>query len=166
LAGESTMSLASITFSGIFWHRLVVIDVAILFVFTVLQYLSLRPLNKRDSDADSVRGAAASSMGVAAGAGISAVGILVPLTLLTVQRIVSGDAPLRFRITEDLFVSECWFALSLALGLLVLWFVAFKAPTRNVTRTGYISLTFSIQLLALLIGIVRVLIATFNLIGG
>ena len=159
------MTVAAITFSDIMWDRLVVIDVGILLAFAAVQYWSLRPLNKRDTDEDAVRSAAASSMGVAAGAGISAVGILVPLTLLTVQRIVSGDAPLRFVITEDLFVSECWFALSLALGLLVLWFVAFKAPTRNVTRAGYISLTFSIQLFALLIGIVRVLIATFNLIG-
>src|SRR2546427_5422298 len=116
------MTVAAITFSDIMWDRLVVIDVGILLAFAAVQYWSLRPLNKRDTDEDAVRSAAASSMGVAAGAGISAVGILVPLTLLTVQRIVSGDAPLRFVITEDLFVSECWFALSLALGLLVLWF--------------------------------------------
>jgi hypothetical protein len=160
------MTVGAITFSGIMSGRLVLIDLLVFGLFAVLQFLTLKPLSKRDNDSEMIRGAAASSMGVAAGAGISAVGILVPLTLFTVQRIVTGDNPLRVAITNDLFVSECWFALSLALGLFVLWFVAFKAPTRNVTRTGYISLTFSLQLCALFIGIVRVLIATFNLIGG
>src|SRR5690242_19993328 len=143
--------------------RVVIADVCVFALFTAIQWLSLSPLNASDSDADGVRATGASAMAGAAGAGITAVGILVPLTLFTVQRVVNGDQAFRKAVTEDLFVGECWFALSLAVGLLVLWFVAFKAPTRNVVRTGYISLTFSLQLCALLIGIVRVLVATFTL---
>src|SRR6266511_5700493 len=99
------MAIAAITFTAILWHRLVIIDVVVFAVLVAIQSLSLFPAGTETNEDIAQRSAASSAVGSASGAGIAAVGILIPLTLLAVQRAVDQKPALRGRITQDLFRS-------------------------------------------------------------
>jgi uncharacterized membrane protein len=97
-----------------------------------------------------------------AASSLTVAGILLPLSLTAVATFASKHA--EPRVLTNIFVGDAWLALSLAMGLLVLWAAGFRAFTTNVQNSRWIRLLNGWQLLAILAGVVRLLIATFFLV--
>lgn len=92
---------------------------------------------------------------------ITAVGILIPATLVAVQIVKPTSA-----VLAVIFFADVWFALSLTFGLYILWTVAVKASTQNVLNRHDVGLVYGLQFITLLAGIVRLLIGIAILFSG
>ena len=96
------------------------------------------------------------------GGGLGAVGILIPVTLITAQIGKPTIATL-----SQIFFADVWFTLSLIFGLHILFTVGVKAGTENVlNRRGLIGIPYGLQLLSLLVGVIRLLVGVAILFSG
>ena len=96
---------------------------------------------------------AASSLNSASVAGVTAVSILIPASLLIVQvGYEKHDFP--HSALEDVFRASIWFLVSLALGLVLLFLVPMRSQKYNAARDHYIGILFGPQLAALLTGMI------------
>jgi hypothetical protein len=93
---------------------------------------------------------------------LTVVGILLPLSLTAVATFATKHA--QARVLASIFVGDTWLVLSLAMGLLVLWTAGFRGHTENVQNIRGVRVLNGWQLLTLLAGVVRLLIATFFLV--
>jgi hypothetical protein len=94
---------------------------------------------------------------------VTVVGILLPLSLAAVGTLATKDR-VQSRVLANIFIGDTWLALSLTLGLLVLWSSGFRALTQNVQNLAGVRFLNGWQLAAILAGVVRLLIATFFLV--
>ena len=93
----------------------------------------------------------------AAAAGLTVVGILLPVTLLIVQLADSKSQPtIPQRAVEELFVASCWLLGSLIFGLYTLFVSVTRGLAESPLRRRDIGITFGFQLIFMLIGIVQI----------
>ncbi len=95
-------------------------------------------------------------MSATATGGLTAVGILIPATLVAVQISHPNAAAL-----SSVFFGDLWFALSLVCGLYVLWISGVKVSTENVLNRKDVGISHGLQLLALLVGVARLLFGIY-----
>ena len=112
---------------------------------------------------DTARAQAATNVNQIAIGGVTAVGILLPLSLVAITAFASKATP-SHGVLINTFVADCWFVLSLLLGLCVLWTGAFQAPSRNVQNLRFVRLCAGWQLFSLMLGVVRLLVAAYMLV--
>jgi hypothetical protein len=123
-------------------------------IIHVASWLEARHLLSRDpKNSLPEREFAASSLNSASVAGVTAVSILIPASLLIVQ--VGYEKPdFPHSALEDVFRASLWFLVSLALGLLLLFLVPMRSQKHNAARDVYIGILFGPQLAALLTGMI------------
>lgn len=107
--------------------------------------------------ADKERTAQASAMAKSVGIGITAVGILIPATLIAVTLAKPSLA-----ILSQFFFADVWFVLSLIFGLTMTYSLGVGQPPYR----RFIGWQYGPQLLALLIGALRLLTAIAILFVG
>lgn len=92
-------------------------------------------------------------------AGLTVVGILVPLTVIAIQlqSTAKRDNGNRYamRALVDLFVASAWLLASLVASLYVLYFAAFNGYAENLLAYRHIGILLGFQLFFLFIGVFR-----------
>jgi hypothetical protein len=89
-------------------------------------------------------------------AGITAVSILIPASLLVVQLSSTGK-PLPPTALSHVFSASLWFLGSLFLGLLIVFLVPLKSHKQDVRLSLGTGIPFGLQLLSLLFGMTRLI---------
>ena len=110
--------------------------------------LRVTPLNSRDE-----REFAASALNNASVAGVTAVSILIPASLIIIQ-LGAEKTGFPNRALEEVFRASLWFLLSLAFGLFLLFLIPMRSQKHNVARDLLMGIPFGPQLAALLIGMI------------
>ncbi len=100
------------------------------------------------------RAVAATSLGGSVNGGLTAVGILLPLSLVVTQVPGIGATALQHVVYADI-----WFGLSLLFGVYGTYTVGMRAVGENVVNRRDVRLVYGLQLMSLVIGTVR-LVAT------
>jgi hypothetical protein len=151
----------SLTWHYMFGVQKVWIDVVIFVVFAAI-HTAANARSPGLSKESGARDQAFSFVKELASSSVTVVGILLPLSLAAVGTLATKHV--HFRVLANIFIGDTWLALSLSLGLLVLWASGFRAPTQNVQNLAGIRFLNGWQLAAIMAGIVRLLIATFFLV--
>ena len=112
---------------------------------------------------DSLKNATATRFGTAAAAGITVVGILAPLSVVTLQ--LSAQALPRRALT-DFAIANLWLVVSLVLGLYVIYVVGIRGYVTNVLNVNSIKIVFGWQLILLAVGIFTFVWGLFDVIGA
>lgn len=123
--------------------------------------LALAPHNDPES-----RSLGATTLSSASTAGITAVSILIPASLLVVQLGSGTGAQLPPEALSYVFRAAVWFMFSLLIGLILLFIMPIRSQAHNVTRDFRTGVLLDPQLLALLVGMVWLLMglhASINL---
>lgn len=107
------------------------------------------------------RSAAATSLSSTITGGITAVGILIPVTLIAAQIGHPSQTGL-----EDIFFADVWFTFSLVFGLYGLFTVGVRGSTENILNRRDVGIVYGLELMTLLIGIVRLLIGIAIVFSG
>jgi hypothetical protein len=99
----------------------------------------------------------ATTMGGTATAGLTAVSILIPASLLVIQ-LARGPAgsPLPTSALSEIFRGTTWLLGSMVLGLFVIYLLPMRSQSYDVSRDPVIGLLYFPQLLALFLGILRI----------
>jgi|SRR5580658_7088468 hypothetical protein len=96
-------------------------------------------------------------------AGVTAVSILVPASMLVVQLGWSRSAPFPSpEIVPHLFHASLWFLFSLILGLLVIFLVPFYSPVADVRKLMRIGIPFGLQIVSLAFGMLQLVLALYD----
>lgn len=135
-----------------------VADIVVFVVLTLIHVAAWWGYRKPTTVSDvSEREFAASTMSGTATAGITAVSILIPASLLVVQlgRGETGSS-LPVSALNDVFRGTGWLLFSLAIGLLLIYLLPMRSQKYDVGKDAWIGMLFGPQLLALLIGIVHI----------
>lgn len=176
----SSFVVEDVSFRRSLWHvlsrrRALLVDLVIIFFLGVIHIgawveldLSRHRTNDPLETANRLRDTTA--------AGLTVVGILLPLTALGIQTLTAQlrtalqkkEIPTRASIFVllDLFVSCIWFLSSLTLGLYVLYFGAYRGYTENLLTYRHIGIIVGLQLFFLLVGVLRLVWALGTLIAG
>lgn len=155
------MLATTLTWNYAFFTELVVIDVLAVGVLAAIHAAAnwnLKPLSNTPTDR-------AQSFGLVqtlASSSVTVVGILLPLSLAAIATFAARHAGTR--VLANVFIGDCWLALSLAMGLFALWLAGFRGHTENVQNIRAIRLLNGWQLLILFAGIFRLLVATYFLV--
>ena len=150
-ASASSLVLGiSVTWDGVFLDRLLVIDASV-FVFLALLHLAAWA-GVTVTWQDPPERLVDASSGV-----IQAVGILLPLSQVALQIGKSrSGVPLPDSIFLDVFISDLWLALSLALGLAAMSLI----PYRRYPRV--LGVLYGWQLFSFMVGLARLGVAIFE----
>jgi hypothetical protein len=99
----------------------------------------------------------ADTMGATATAGLTAVSILIPASLLVIA-LSRGQAGSRLSSSalSEIFRGTTWLLISLVLGLLLIYLLPMRAQQYDVSKDPWIGLLYFPQLLALFLGILRI----------
>jgi hypothetical protein len=103
---------------------------------------------------------AATALNSASVAGVTAVSILIPASLLIVQ-IAFDKTGFPRQALEDVFRASVWFLVSLVFGLVLIFLIPMQCPKHNVTRILLTGIPFGPQLIALLIGVIWFVIGIY-----
>lgn len=117
--------------------------------------LNAEPMNCLDQ-----RQFSANTLNNACVAGITAVSILIPATMITLQLAYQQDLP----VPPSLFRSSIWFLASLTFGIFVLFVIPMRSQKFNVARLLITGLPFGFQLFCLLIGLTWFVLAIHDTI--
>jgi hypothetical protein len=153
---------ASLTWHYAFSAEKVWIDILVFGVFALMHMVANWDSPNLPTDAPNLASAFGFVRELAA-TSVTVVGILLPLSLAAIGTLATKHT-VQSRVLANIFIGDAWLALSLTLGLLVLWTAGFRAHTQNVQNRRDIRLFNGWQLVALLVGIVRLLTATFFLV--
>lgn len=151
-----------ITWRTVLLDRWVWADLLAFAILSTVHLIAWREVREERGDPQD-RERAAGALRATATAGISAVGILIPFSLVAVR---VGSPPVPASTLVDVFVAELWLAFSMAFGLFVIWLVAAKGTSRNVLTMRLAGLPYGWQLIALLVGVVRLLVGIGTLVEG
>jgi hypothetical protein len=152
----------SLTWHYVFCVQKVWIDLGFFALFAVIHMVpnwNSPGLSTEASD----RASAFSFVKELAATSLTVVGILLPLSLAAVGTLATKHT-VQSRVLANIFIGDAWLALSLTMGLHVLWVAGFRAHTENVQNRRDIRFFNGWQLAALLAGIARLLVATFFLV--
>ena len=97
----------------------------------------------------------ARALSSASTAGITAVAILIPASMLIIQLSLVTDATLPPESQDNVFRGAVWFLVSLSIGLTLVWLVPMRAQSLDVARDFMSGLLFGPQLIALAVGMGR-----------
>lgn len=89
--------------------------------------------------------------------GLATAGVLLPLSLTAFGTLQVKSAPNSALV--NIFLADAWLSLSLIIGLGTLWTAGYRAHTENVQNLRDVRIGPGLQVLALGIGVVRLLIA-------
>jgi hypothetical protein len=112
------------------------------------------------------RGLGASTMGQTATAGITAVSILIPASLLVLQFSRDGTGALPTVAGKNAFRGILWLTLSLIAGVVVLWLIPIRAAVVDVSRVYEVGILFSAQPVVLLVGVLRIVLGLEVAVSG
>jgi hypothetical protein len=131
------------------------IDVGLLIVLGFIHTAAWREIDLERATGEAKE--AGAGIRAAAAAGLTVVGILVPLTVLAINLRSNPDlTPLSNDVLVDLFVASVWLLISLACGLYVLWAAAIRAyEANNVKGDKSVGIVVGYQLFFLFVGVFR-----------
>jgi hypothetical protein len=152
----------TITAHYVFWAQKVWIDLIFFAVFGTIHAAANWRSPRLPTEA-SDREQAFSFVTTLSSSSLTAVGILLPLSLAAIATF-AANSNAEPRVLANIFIADSWLALSLTLGLMVLWTAGFRAHTENVQNLRGIRLLNGWQLLTLLVGVARLLSATWFLV--
>jgi hypothetical protein len=158
------MSHSGMTWGKILGGHLGWIDLLVFGILGMLHVAAWWKLAPQPTD-DPARSGATTLVMTASGAGLASVGILLPLSFVALQATTSSPYVIRESVSFSVLVADFWFALSLTMGLLATYFLAFK-PTRHPFTMRRVGIPLGIQFLAMLMGIARMFAAMVVLVGG
>lgn len=104
---------------------------------------------------------AANALNSASVAGITAVSILIPASLLIVQ-IAFDKTGVPRESLEDVFRASAWFLVSLIFGIILIFLIPMQCPKNNVARILVTGIPFGPQLIALLIGVIWFVVGIYS----
>lgn len=156
--------LLAATFWGRVWHRpWWWVDLVILGVLGAAHVLTWLFGDFSSIDTDNEAGEGLRSAGAA---GLTVVGILLPVTLLVVQLASAKDgSPLPNDAVLDLFMAAFWLMLSLFSGLYALFVAVTRAFSTSPLRRKDVGILFGLQLILLIVGAER-LVWGFSTLAG
>ncbi len=139
-----------------------VIVFAVLAIIHIASWLEIKTkLSGAPMNCNEQRSLGATTLGSASTAGITAVSILIPASLLIVQLAAQPGMPLPFAAVSNVFRASIWFLVSLFFGLIIVFLIPMYAQKHNVARNLSTGIPFGPQLLALLIGMARLVIGLY-----
>jgi hypothetical protein len=147
---------------SVFGDEWVWIDLVVFAVFVVIHTAANWGSPGLSSDSDPRAQSFTFVQAIATGSA-TAVGILLPLSLAALGALSAKRTPAP-NVLINIFVGDAWLTLSLALGIYVLWVIGFRAHSENVQNRRDVRLASGYQIGALLLGVVRFLIAAFFLV--
>lgn len=151
----------------LFWSRFVWIDLVGVGALALIHLMAWHEASSEGTEvgenAEHRAGAAASFRSTSTG-GITAVGILLPLSLVPIQLAQTRPSGPPAGAVFDIFVADLWLGASLLLGLWVLWLVAMRAHATNVLSSRSIGVAYGWQLFTFAAGLARFLTATYSLL--
>lgn len=118
--------------------------------------LQRAPMNALDE-----RHFAAAALNNASGAGVTAVSILIPASLLIIQFTAENKDVPRI-VLEQVFRGSVWFLVSLALGLFIIFVIPMKSQEHNVVRRMLTGIPFFPQFASLLIGMIWLVMGIYT----
>ena len=157
------VATAALSAHEVFCAEKVWIDVLVFAALVIVHVIANRTSPGLDDANESEKAQSFALVQTIAGVGVTAVGILLPLSLAAIGTFASKQSTPTSVLT-NVFVGDVWLALSLTLGLVVLWTAGFQGIRRNVQNVALVRFLGGAQLFALVLGIVRLLIATFVLV--
>jgi hypothetical protein len=110
---------------------------------------------------DEERRSGAQIITASSAAGITAVAILVPASMLIVQ-LSSTSASLPLEVVLQVFRAALWFLVSLFFGLFVVSVVPFRSPAQDVRKSMQIGIPFGLQLFSLFVGMARLILGLYQ----
>ncbi|MCL7944757.1 hypothetical protein [Marinobacter sp. ATCH36] len=132
-------------------------DIIVFLLFAVFHiggWLEIRSsLRSSPLDCLEQRQFAASALNNASVAGVTAVSILIPASVIMIQ-LGAEKTGFPNRALEEVFRASLWFLLSLAFGLFLLFLIPMRSQKYNVVRDMLTGIPFGPQLAALLIGMI------------
>ena len=137
------------------------VDLVVFIVAAVIQAISWITSDRNLTNDQPARTAATTAMSGTASGGITAVGILIPATLLVVPIGHPNATSL-----SNIFFGDLWFSFSLMCGLYVLWVSSVKVVTENVLNRPDVGIAYGLQLFSLAIGILRLLVGVVLVFGS
>ena len=159
--------MINLTFGSVLISHLALIDLAVFVVFGVIHVLSWPSAEPQGQDAAEARNRTAGTLTAAITGGLTAVGILLPLSLVAIQVVYSSKPSAQAgAVGLNLLVADMWLALSLIMALFALWVIWPKASTRNVLYTRLVGVPFGLQLISLVLGVGRIVVAVFVLVNA
>ena len=159
--------MINLTFGSVLISHLAVIDVAVFLIFGIIHSLSWPSTEPASQNTDEARSRTAGTLTGAITGGLTAVGIMLPLSLVAIQVVyTSKPTGQAGTVGLNLLVADMWLALSLIMALFALWVIGPKATTRNVLYTRLVGVPFGLQLISLVLGVVRILVAVLVLVNA
>lgn len=145
--------------SAIAHRRVLAIDLFIFFVLAFNHVAAWMTLDVKTIEADYSRLETATRLRETAGAGLTVVGILIPLTIIAVQLKATSDGGNTSAVSKptlvDLLAASTWLLASLVCGLYVLYLSAFTGYRENLFTHRDIGIFSGFQLFFLLVGVFR-----------
>lgn len=156
-------------FLGTWWD---VILYVVFFIIQIVSWIEIRPKLSPPgkTPAENLqdlpnRQFGATLMTGASTAGITAVSILIPASVLILQLgLNSSSKPLPQEALNDVFRAVIWFTLSLLLGLYIIFVAAMRGQRFNVARDFRIGIFYGPQLFAIVMGVVRLVFGIFIIV--
>ncbi|GCF07016.1 hypothetical protein [Dictyobacter arantiisoli] len=106
----------------------------------------------------------ASILASANSAAVSAVSVLISASLVFIQLELKLKNNVRHDVLDHTFRAVLWFLFSLFIGLILTWMNGTHSQFKNIAASIYISLLFGFQLLAIVIGVGRILLGVYTAI--
>lgn len=140
-------------------RRVLVVDLLLLFVLGFVHIASWISIDTADVERRYSRLETAARLRDTASAGLTVVGILIPLTVIAVQLKATSDGGDTDAVSKptliDLLVASIWLLASLVCGLYVLYLSAFSGYNENLFTHRDIGILSGFQLFFLLVGVLR-----------
>lgn len=159
--GSTTQVVPAFSWPSQYWSDWVWIETLVFIVLGILHGYIWVANGRGYSETDTARSAAATSLGSTVTGGITAVGILIPVTLAAAAIGHPGPTGL-----SDVFFADAWFTLSLVFGLYALFSVGVRGPTQNILNRPDVGIAYGLQLIAMLVGMIRLLIGIAIVFAG
>ena len=139
-------------------------DITIFVIFTAMHLCALyedrKEYGSKPMNGLGERQFSASALNSAASAGVTAVSILIPASLLIIQ-LASGNHAIPHLALVYVFRGTIWFLFSLALGLFLLFVIPMQSQAHNVARRMITMIPFGPQLCSLFLGMVWLVIGIY-----
>jgi hypothetical protein len=140
-------------------RRALTVDLFILFFLGSIHIASWLTLEPATIEASYSRMETAARLRDTASAGLTVVGILIPLTVIAVQLKATSDGGDNGAVSKptliDLLVASAWLLASLVCGLYVLYRSAFTGYKENLFTHSDVGIFSGFQLFFLLVGVIR-----------
>src|SRR6266851_9693403 len=142
-----------------FVQQRIYIDCLVFLILGAIHIVSNARLNEAYPNTEKARSVAATSIGGSMNGGLTAVGILLPLSLVATQ-IPKVDS---LGALQHVVYADIWFGLSLLFGVYGAYRVGIRSVGENVVNLLDVRIVFGLQLIALVIGTARLVVSIWGL---